>query len=1072
MAGATSRPRAALLLVHAALLSSIVFAQRGTAPPPASGRGASADAGAASLSGSVVSESGQPLANLAVRVLARTMSPLDPGTRYIVHATARTDARGEYRFTALPPGDYIVDLPLTQVTLPASATSPASRGRGAGSDARAARLGDSFGPLPYLAGATIGSFRFQTMTPFGAAPHPRPPVAGNVSVYPATFLASADSGAFNIARARVVTLRAGDASRGDIRLTAVVGRRVSGRLTGPADEVAHLGVRLLPVLADQELFRDGDFELATTATDDRGAFTFLGVPPGRYTLKVLYVPSNLPGSTAPPGGLVTTAPRVGVRGGGAPTAEVMALVRWAETIVNVGDADVPEIAVELRPALRVAGKIEVEGDPARADFAGMTIAMYSNRPVTIAPPYPVAVSADGTFTAHLYGPGKYRAQVSGAAGLTTTGFVSGTSDPVRWLDVAQEGIADARVAVAPAPARGAAPTLSLTSAPPQPPSPDNGFIAGRVVEGDTGIPVAGATIVLQQVGTPVNARRVATTDAAGSFTFGEAVAGSYTVTATAPGYAPSGFGKLRDQGLTRNLGLAARERVGNMLIRIWKPGSIAGRVTDERGNPVTRLMVVAIQVTESGTERTYTVRTPARTDTTGRYNFSNLPSGRYIVCASFTPTTIPDAVQEKLRQETATGRGVGPFQAFLGESRAPAPATTSVLVGTSRFFMGSPDSTPAPMPAPVSADGVISSYRRTCHPGTAALPESTVLSLHAGEGLFSIDLRLSASPTTRITGAVRGPAGPLPHMGLHLIHEGDDAAVIVGSERLDAAAGVTDAAGNFTLLGVTPGRYRLRAWTVHVDGRTPSLLLPVSRPGVAPQGVTLWADVPVAVPATGTLDLPLTPAPTARVSGRIVFDGTGTPPSAAQFTLALQSPPLRFDPPAPSSRPASADGPFLLHGYPPGRYGLPNVTVSGWRITSATLEGKPVPGHAIQLGTRDIGNLVLTATDRFTTLTGTVTPEPGLGPIGANVYIFPADYRSWIADGMTATRMRFFRPTGAWRYTATWLPPGDYLAVVFREVDADDMTPSFVERLAPLATKVTLKEGQVVTLDLGVSSMR
>ena len=133
--------------------------------------------------------------------------------------------------------------------------------------------------------------------------------------------------------------------------------------TGPAAEVAHLGVRLLPVLDDQDLFRDGDFERAATATDDRGAFTFLGVPPGRYTLKVLYVPSNLPGATPPPGGLVTMAPRVGVRGGGAPTAEVMALVRWAETIVNVSDADVPDLAVELRPALRVAGKLEVEERP-------------------------------------------------------------------------------------------------------------------------------------------------------------------------------------------------------------------------------------------------------------------------------------------------------------------------------------------------------------------------------------------------------------------------------------------------------------------------------------------------------------------------------------------------------------------------------------------------------------------------------------------------------------------------------------------------------------------------------------
>ena len=520
MSGASFRQRGVLLLLQAALLSSIAFAQRGTTPPPASGRGAAPPAGrgaipdadAASISGSVFSESGQPLANLTVRVLRRTVTALDSGTRYAVHSTARTDARGEYRFPALMPGDYIVDVPLTQVTLPAPIAAPPARGRGAApplgrgapNDTRAARLADSFGPLPSMAGTTIGAFRFQTMGPFGAAPHPRPPAAGNVAVYPATLLANGFAGALNIAQARVVTLRPGDAFRGDIRLASVTGRSVSGRLSGPVAEVAHLGVRLLPMLDDQDLFRDGDFELAATTTDDRGAFTFLEIPPGRYTLKVLYVPSTLPGSDNPPGGLVTMAPRVGVRGGGAPTAEVMALVRWAETMVNVADADVTAIAVELRPALRVAGKLQVADDPARTDFSGLTIALYSNRPVTIAPPYPVAVAADGTFTALLYGPGRYRAQVSGTSGLTTTGFVIGTSAPVWWVNVPPEGMGDARVALSAAPSRGSG--LVLNSAPPPPPSPENGFIAGRVVEGDTGIPVPGATIVLQQAGDAASLR--------------------------------------------------------------------------------------------------------------------------------------------------------------------------------------------------------------------------------------------------------------------------------------------------------------------------------------------------------------------------------------------------------------------------------------------------------------------------------------------------------------------------------------------------------------------------------------
>jgi len=986
-------------------------------------------------------------------------TPADPAAGYLAQANARTAADGQFRIVSLPPGDYVVDVPLTQVTIPRSVAAGGRAGM-------AARLNDSFAPAMYLAGTQVGALMFQTMGPVGSVPLPRPPATGKVTVYPASMLSATPSAPYGLAHARIVTLLPGDVHRVEVRLTAVEGRRVSGKLTGDAAAVAHLGVRLLPEIDDRDLFRDGDFELAATATDATGAFTFLGVPPGRYTLKVLYVPSTMPSAA---GRAAETPARTGLRGGGAPTPEALALVQWAETTVTVEDRDVAALSVPLHRAARVSGRIEF-ADPATAppDFSSVSIGLLSNRPVTIAPPRPVPVSPDGTFTAFLYGPGRYRAAVSGLPGGGPAGFVMGNGEPTNWLTVPGEGVVEnVRVVIASPLARGL--TLALPSAPPPPPSPDNGFIAGRVIEGDTGGAIAGATIVLQQGGA-TGPRRVATSDASGSFTFGDAVAGSYGVTVTAPGYSTSGFGKLRADGPTRSLGLAPRERVGAILLRMWKPGRIGGRVVDDRGNAVGSIPLVSVQVSDAGGAREYVVGPVTRTTAMGAYQFSNLPAGRYVVCAVFTPTTFPAQVFETLRRETTTGRVGGPMWARLQESGAPIPAFTATTVGPWRLFMTNPDTSAVPVQLTVSSDGAVSAYSRSCSPAAAAFADATVLNVRAGDDLTGVEVRLTlASPARKVSGSLRGPGGPVPYTAVRLMHAGDNDQRVV-RPRPDAAASVSDADGTFTLLGIAPGRYVLRAWSGHVEGQDPAAPI-LGRVGPRPNGLTSWAEMPLTVGSSDLSNVTVTLAPPPAVTGKLIFAGAGTPPLPSEYTLSLLARhPTDVPPPAPV--PVAADGSFTFRGYAPGRYTLPQVNVSGWRITSATLDGKPLVGHEIDLGSIDTGNLVLSATNQFTQLQGMLEPQPGLAPVGVSVLVFPADYRQWIAHGMSPVQLRSGRLTGTWAFNATWLPPGDYLMVVYREAEGEDVTPAFIERIASRAEKVRLAEGQAVTIALTLAQLR
>ncbi len=78
---------------------------------------------------------------------------------------------------------------------------------------------------------------------------------------------------------------------------------------------------------------NGNFDTAVSLTDAAGKFTFLGVPPGEYALA----------QSSP---FLSRALQTGV-----PTY-------WVSQTITVGTSDIAEMAVQARPALRVAGRVE------------------------------------------------------------------------------------------------------------------------------------------------------------------------------------------------------------------------------------------------------------------------------------------------------------------------------------------------------------------------------------------------------------------------------------------------------------------------------------------------------------------------------------------------------------------------------------------------------------------------------------------------------------------------------------------------------------------------------------------
>jgi hypothetical protein len=215
------------------------------------------------ITGRVVDERGDPLVDVYVRVLPRMF--VAGRAQLVAGPTTTTDDRGVYRIGGLTPGDYVVQVPVVQGTVPESAYDPP-----AGAD-RARPLTDPvFDPSPTQSG------RHRVV--LGEYPTPLPPVDGRQMAYPPVFYPSSAS---PLDAATLQLVSGAERTGIDIQMRPVVTHAIRGRLDGPPEAVAGILVRALPAGADH--LGQGS-EVATAISEGDCAFMFYNVPVGEYTL--------------------------------------------------------------------------------------------------------------------------------------------------------------------------------------------------------------------------------------------------------------------------------------------------------------------------------------------------------------------------------------------------------------------------------------------------------------------------------------------------------------------------------------------------------------------------------------------------------------------------------------------------------------------------------------------------------------------------------------------------------------------------------------------------------------------
>jgi hypothetical protein len=602
---------------------------------------------------------------------------------------------------------------------------------------------------------------------------------------------------------------------------------------------------------------------------------------------------------------------------------------------------------------------------------------------------------------------------------------------------------------------------------PQPPAvrPGTGLVVGRVIDGASSQPIAGAILQIRANDQFPGVVAVLTA-ADGQFVITSVPAGTLTLMVAKPGYVRDGAMSQWDDGI--RLEMREGERVGDFTVRLWKRGSISGIVTDERGEPVAGVLVNAFRrVWMAGRPRLESYTDTAETDDRGVYRLPRLQPGDYVVGAGSSQASVSAllAVEKEVIQNT-------------GIWIDPPGSRSGLRVDSSVIRVTRP-------PAQVRPDGLYV-YPPVFHPGGSVPDGAKAITVKAGDEISGIDLTLSPQRSLRVSGRAMGPDGPLAHVPLHLVPASQ--AEFTRDDEPFGHGTLTDSAGRFMFLSVTPGSYQVRALKGPSLREEAGVILvspdagggmvvaaeridPAPAPDSRRTELTLHGAVNVAVVDRSVEDVVLQVRRGVRLTGRIEFaDGK---PNFTGCGIAV----LSADGRVPVTNLelfgwTMPDWTFETVELAPGRYLIDAFVPASWRVASVLLNGKNVVDTPFDIAETPLSGKAIRLTTKASQVTGTVNQGDARDePI--RVVAFPVDRTRWAGHGSAPRFLAEARPDRAGGFAIGGLPAGDYFISAFRDVPFTDWkSPAMLEAIAATATRITLTAGEQKSVNLAVSRIR
>lgn len=473
------------------------------------------------------------------------------------------------------------------------------------------------------------------------------------------------------------------------------------------------------------------------------------------------------------------------------------------------------------------------------------------------------------------------------------------------------------------------------------------------------------------------------------------------------------------------------------------------------------------------------IRSFAKTDTNGRYEFPTLQAGRVGLRASrpgYVPMSYgqarwldsaridirPDQILEAnflLRKEASivvrvadeSGKPfldarVAVFQAsYSARGRQLVRAISIPVRGLTNGqgelrVVGLPpgDYYIRVLPPRSPVDGRL--YPDTFYPGTIHEADAKAVSVTFGQEA-AVNVTLTAGPPVSVSGTVLTVDGAASSV--------DDLKLMdLGSGSFRFLPGTE--AGRFTVERLPPGDYYLFSGVHRMSGKLQHIAARFSVGAESLTGLTVKALEP------GT------------AAGRVVFD-SGVPPNVKPGGLQFQMPDVDrtevsnlFDQAAWTF---NNDWSFSITSIQGGRRIFRPRVETGWFVKAVMLNGKEVTDIPIDFNTvKSVTDLQIILTQRQTTVTGTVLDGTGTRAKEFSAIVFSADSERWTSPSrFIATQLAY--ANGA--FSITGLPSGSYLAVAVDFLQSGaEFDPQFLSRLRDEAVPFTLTEAESKSLQV------
>jgi hypothetical protein len=535
-----------------------------------------------------------------------------------------------------------------------------------------------------------------------------------------------------------------------------------------------------------------------------------------------------------------------------------------------------------------------------------------------------------------------------------------------------------------------------------PPARGTAKITGRVVAAESGSPIRRAQVRVTSAEARTN--RFVTTDNEGRYEVTELPAARYRLQVNKAGYVSLEYGQARPFESGKPLDLADGQVLDKIDFSLPRGSVIAGRITDEFGEPFADAQVQAMRYQfVNGERQLVNAGRTVTTDDIGQFRLFGLMPGDYIV--------------------RATARSAQPIAAVLAAVEEP------------------------------------SGYPLTYYPGTPDLAQAQPVTVGLGQELTSVAFPLAPTRLARVSGTVTSSTGT-PLAGAVVLARPLAGG---GAGPMNVGGGnPVRADGTFTINNLPPGDYMLevqqrpRSIENFQLGNLSQLefaSVPISVAGSDISGLTILTTTGVTVSGRVVFQ--------GQAGEKASTRGIQINAVAQQGRAPIMS----FAGRALGGGRVNDDGTFQIRGLAGPQTIRATGLPAGWAVRSISIDGADITDTPFEFRPGDdVTTLVVTLTNRISDVTGSVRDVKGSPVADFVLIVFPEDAKLWRPQSRYVVTTR---PNQNGTFSIKGLPPSRYFAAVVPSLENGlQNDPAVLEQLRPTASPFTLGDGQTLNLNL------